>query len=93
MNSDSKEEAEALWDEWLRLALQSNVDEITRFAKNQNKNYRDGITNSGIYKIRTSVLEGINNKIKVLKRLAYGFRVLDYFFIRIKDAFRGNAYA
>ncbi len=33
-NSDSKEEAETLWDEWLRLALQSNVDEITRFAKN-----------------------------------------------------------
>lgn len=90
-NSDSKEEAEALWDEWLRLALQSNVDEITRFAKNQNKNYRDGITNSGIYKIRTSVLEGINNKIKVLKRLAYGYRDFQYFFLRIMNSFRGNS--
>ncbi|MBR1611968.1 MAG: transposase [Succinivibrio sp.] len=41
------------------------------------------------YNIRTSVLEGINNKIKDLKRLAYGFRDLDYFFVRIRNAFRG----
>ena len=77
-----KKSSESLWDEWVRLALQSKVQEITKFAKVQNRRYRDGITNSGIYRIRTSVLEGINNKIKVLKRLAYGFR----------DAFRGNAY-
>ena len=65
--------------EWVRLALQSKVQEITKFAKVQNRRYRDGITNSGIYRIRTSVLEGINNKIKVLKRLAYGFRDLEVF--------------
>ena len=88
----SKEESESLWYEWVRLALQSKVQEITKFAKVQNRRYRDGITNSGIYRIRTSVLEGINNKIKVLKRLAYGFRDLEYFFLRIRDAFRGNAY-
>ena len=61
----SKEESESLWYEWVRLALQSKVQEITKFAKVQNRRYRDGITNSGIYRIRTSVLEGINNKIKV----------------------------
>ncbi len=91
-HAHSKEESESLWDEWVRLALQSKVQEITKFAKVQNRRYRDGITNSGIYRIRTSVLEGINNKIKVLKRLAYGFRDLEYFFLRIRDAFRGNAY-
>ena len=71
--------------------MQSEVDEITRFVKNQNKYYRDGITNSGLYKIRTSILEGINNKIKVLKRVAYGYRDLDYFFLRIMNAFKGNS--
>ena len=87
----SKEESESLWDEWVRLALQSKVQEITKFAKVQNRRYRDGITNSGIYRIRTSVLEGINNKIKVLKRFAYGFRDLEYFFLRIMNSFRGNS--
>ena len=58
-HAKSKEKAEILWDEWVRLAMQSNVEEITKFARNQNKYYRDGITNSGIYPIRTSVLEGI----------------------------------
>lgn len=87
--ANSKEDSERLWDEWVDIALHSEVEEIIRFATNQNKNYRDGITNSGIYNIRTSVLEGINNKIKVLKRLAYGFRDLDYFFLRIRNAFRG----
>ena len=59
-----------------------------KFAKSQNDHYRDGITNAGIYHIRTSVLEGINNKIKVLKRVACGYR--DYFFLRIRSAFRGK---
>ena len=90
-HAHSKEESESLWDEWVRLALQSKVQEITKFAKVQNRRYRDGITNSGIYRIRTSVLEGINNKIKVLKRLAYGFRDLEYFFLRIMNSFRGNS--
>ena len=40
--------------------------------------------------VGTSVLEGINNKIKVLKRMAYGFRDDDYFFLKIRAAFPGN---
>ena len=32
-------------------------------------------------------LEGINNKIKVIKRKAYGFHDTEYFFLVIKDAF------
>jgi hypothetical protein len=31
----------------------------------------------------TGPLEGINNKIKVLKRAAYGFRTMEYFKLRI----------
>ena len=35
-------------------------------------------------------LEGINNKIKVIKRMAYGFRDDEYFFLKIRAAFPGN---
>ncbi|MEQ3681859.1 transposase, partial [Alcanivorax sp.] len=34
-------------------------------------------------------LEGMNNRIKVIKRMAYGFRDNDYFFMKIKAAFPG----
>ena len=40
--------------------------------------------------LRTNLLEGINNKIKVIKRMAYGFRDDDYFFLKIRAAFPGN---
>ncbi|MFZ6048668.1 transposase, partial [Pseudomonas sp. CR3202] len=39
----------------------------------------------------TSVLEGVNNRIKVIKRMAYGFRDSVYFFLKIKAAFPGKA--
>ena len=38
--------------------------------------------------MHTSVLEGVNNRIKVIKRMAYGFRDSEYFFLKIKAAFR-----
>jgi len=43
------------------------------------------------YPLNTSVLEGINNKIKVIKRMAYGFRDDAYFFLKIRSAFPGKA--
>ena len=88
--STSKEEAEKLWSAWYKLASESNEEEIPKFAETQNENYKDGITNAGLYHIGTSVLEGINNKIKVIKRVAFGFSDFDYFFLRIMYAFRGK---
>ncbi len=41
------------------------------------------------YPLHTSLLEGIMNKIKVIKRMAYGFRDDDYFFLKIRAAFPG----
>ena len=37
----------------------------------------------------TILIEGINNKIKVITRLAYGFRDDAYFFPKIRAAFPG----
>ena len=51
---------------------------------------RDGIYKAGAYGYSTNRLEGVNNKIKVLKRTAYGFRDEEYFFLRIKREFPGK---
>ncbi len=42
--------------------------------------------------MHTGQLEGINNRIKVMKRMAYGYWDSSYFFLKIKAkaAFPGN---
>ncbi|TXH93998.1 MAG: ISL3 family transposase, partial [Pseudomonas sp.] len=49
-----------------------------------------GILASARFHMHTSLLEGVNNRIKVIKRMAYGFRDVDYFFLKIKAAFPGK---
>ncbi len=51
----------------------------------------EGVIDHCLYPLHTSLLEGINNKIKVIKRMAYGFRDQAYFFLKIRDAFPGVA--
>jgi len=46
-----------------------------------------GILNHCDYPIHTGKLEGVNNKIKVIKRKAYGFHDLRYFSLKIIQAF------
>lgn len=38
----------------------------------------------------TGLLEGINNRIKVIKWMTYGYRDSEFFFIKIKSVFPGN---
>ncbi|MBJ9681068.1 transposase, partial [Burkholderia multivorans] len=40
--------------------------------------------------LNTSIVEGINNTIKVIKCRAYGYRDDEYFFLKIRAAFPGN---
>ncbi len=49
--------------------------------------YRYGIINHCDYPIHTGKLEEVNNKIKVIKRKAYGFHDLRYFTLKIYQAF------
>ena len=51
--------------------------------------YADGILAHCRFPLGTNLIEGINNKIKVIKRMAYGFRDDDYFFLKIRAAFPG----
>jgi transposase len=45
--------------------------------------YLDGVFSYLSYRYTNSIAEGINNKIKVLKRMAYGYRDEDYFKLKI----------
>lgn len=59
---------------------------MKKFARNL-RGYLYGILAHCRWPLHTSLLEGINNKIKVIKRMAYGFRDDDYFFLKIRAAF------
>ena len=78
------------WKRWYRLALDSKLAPAIQFAKRLRK-YLRGILASALYPMNSSILEGVNNRIKVIKRMAYGFRDSAYFFLKIKAAFPGKA--
>lgn len=77
------------WRTWLRHARESDLAPLQRFARNLQR-YARGILASARFHMHTSLLEGVNNRIKVIKRMAYGFRDVDYFFLKIKAAFPGK---
>ncbi|MCX6089920.1 MAG: ISL3 family transposase [Candidatus Atribacteria bacterium] len=73
-------------DEWCSMALESQIGPVINFAK-MLKRYAYGILNHCRFPIHTSRWEGINNKIKVIKRKAYGFHDVEYFSLIIRDSF------
>ena len=52
------------------------------------ENHYEGILSHAIYGISSEKIEGINNKIKTVRRQAYGFKDDGYFFLKIIDASR-----
>jgi transposase len=80
--------ARRFWRDWYHRAVRSRIPALVRFAKRLAP-YAPGILAHCRWPLHTSVLEGVNNKIKVLKRMAYGFRDDDYFFLKIRAAFPG----
>lgn len=83
------DEARTFWEQWYQRALQSEVAPLIKFAERL-KGYIAGIVSHARWPLHTSVLEGINNKIKVIKRMAYGYRDDEFFFLKIRQAFPGN---
>lgn len=73
-------------DHWCSLAHSLNHPSVNAFARMLER-YRYGILNHCDYPIHTGKLEGVNNKIKVIKRKAYGFHDLRYFTLKIYQAF------
>ena len=76
------------WRSWYRKALRSRIQPLRRFALRL-RPYLPGILAHCQYPLGTNLIEGINNRIKVIKRMAYGFRDEAYFFLKIRAAFPG----
>ena len=79
-------EARQFWYGWRKRALDSNLEPLIRFARNLETKIQFILSHS-LYPLGTNLLEGVNNRIKVIKRMAYGFRDDQYFFLKIRGAF------
>jgi transposase len=84
----SRGAAVRFWRQWLIRAYSSGIEPLKRFALNL-KVRLSGVLAHCRWPFHTGLLEGINNKIKVIKRMAYGFRDDAYFFLKIRAAFPG----
>lgn len=80
--------AQRAWDNWFEQAQHSGIAALQQFAQRLS-GYWHGIVSRCRHPLNTSVVEGINNTIKVIKRRAYGYRDEEYFFLKIKAAFPG----
>jgi transposase len=75
--------------EWCEVARQDGHPALVRFAQKLER-HQYGIISHCNHQIHTSKLEGVNNKIKVVKRIAYGFHDLEYFALKVKQALPGR---
>lgn len=81
-NQNGKEQAEVILFNWIKEARGSGIRHMTRLADTIEQ-HMDGLLAYYDYKISSGKVEGINNKIKTIKRQAFGFRDSDYFKLRI----------
>jgi transposase len=78
----NKAKARRVLEDWIRRADASGVRMVQKFARTLEE-HRDGILAFYDYRISTGPLEGVNNKIKTMKRQAYGFRDHEFFKLKI----------
>lgn len=76
------------WRQWHAQARGSGIRALMHFAKCLRPYWR-GILARVRWPVHTGLLEGISNRIKVIKRIAYSFRDDAYFFLKIRAAFPG----
>jgi transposase len=84
-----RDQGKAALDDWVAMARRIDNYLMAHFIKTLRR-FEYGILNHCDFPIGTSRLEGVNNKIKVIKRKAYGFHDPIYFGLKIKQAFPGH---
>jgi transposase len=89
-NTRSPWEARAALRTWRNLARESGIPALVKFARRLRRR-ESGIITHARYPINTSRLEGVNHKIKQIKRRSYGFQDPQYFALKVKQAFPGSA--
>lgn len=75
------QDAALFLDQWIEEAKAAGIRMLYGMAKTLER-HRQGLLNYFLYPISTARLEGTNNKIKTMKRQAYGFR--DQEFLKLK---------
>lgn len=80
--STTVEEGKIRLEEWLLKAQSIYACAITTI-----RNHLDGICNYFINRTTSGTMEGINNRIKLIKRQAYGFTNFDNFRARLLACF------
>jgi transposase len=78
----SRKEAEIMIEQWLKKANSLNNKYLNRFIKTFT-NWKNYVLNYFPRRFTTSTIEGINNTIKTIKRMCYGFRNFESFRYRI----------
>lgn len=81
-NQTSKQAAEEVLDEWVRQPLDSKIQPMIKMAATL-RAYKPYILAWYDYPISNGPIEGINNKVKVLKRQMYGFRNDEFFTLKL----------
>jgi len=79
---DSRIEAERFLKNWCEDAMNSGIKQLQRVGATI-ASYRTLLLNYFDHPISSAKIEGINNKIKTMKRQAYGFRDMNYFKLRL----------
>ena len=67
---------------WIQQAIALGLPHFVKFAQTLDR-HRPGLLAYFKHRVSTGPLEGLNNKIKVIKRQAYGFRDNLYFKLRL----------
>lgn len=78
----TKQKAEEVMDDWVKQAKDSGIKQLEKMA-NTIMAHRTGILAWYDCSISTAKVEGINDKIKVMKRNTYGFRDEKHFKLRL----------
>lgn len=80
--AETAEEAESVLMEWLKQCKESRLLPFSKLARRLLR-WKEGILAYFVHRITNGISEGINNKIKVIKRRSYGFKDMEYFFLKI----------
>jgi len=78
-----KQSAQIALDEWVKKAAASDVNMLKKFSKTLAAHHSGILAYFDFGGLSTGPLEGINNKIKTLHKMAYGFRDVEFFKLKI----------
>ena len=81
---EDKECAAFLLDDWIKRAAISGIQMLTKFAKTLAAHRSGILAYYDFDRLSTGPLEGTNNKIKTLQKMAYGFRDKEFLKLKIK---------